>query len=365
MLVVVDAAAAGNNSVGVVVAGWLHAWNQVVEAVGDEVHLVASRRFVADEDLAGLPNVVVHPFGDGAAERLKAQHVTVPRLLRALPADVLLGSVPQIPMRPVKVPVVVVSYDFRHELRPGEFSRARRALRWLEYRRAYRRADRIATISERTRADLARLHPKWASKAAAVPLGSDHLSIASVGAGGEDGIALAYAHHTNKRPELVIRAWAYAAAEGVGLPPLTLVGASATLVAELAALRDSLGLTADRVRIQSFLPHDEYERLLATVRVIVLASTFEGFGLPVLEGLRLRRPVVITPEPAMVEVGGPAVTVSDGETPEALARAVAAALDADCEQARDAGLLRADEFTWAHTVTRLRHELEAATSARG
>jgi glycosyltransferase involved in cell wall biosynthesis len=366
MLVVVDAAAAGNNSVGVVVAGWLGAWSQVATAADDEVHVVASHRFIADEHLGTLPQLVLHPFGDGVAERVRAQHLTVPALVRAHSADVLLGAVPQIPIQPLAVPIVVTSYDLRHELRPEEFSRGRRGLRWVEYGRAYRRADRIATISERTRRDLARLHPTWGGKATAVPLGSDHLRGLPTRdeRGDADGIALAYAHHTNKRPDLVIRAWAHAAATGISLPSLTLVGATAETAERLIALAATLSLPADALRILPFVPHAEYDQLLATVRVVVLASTFEGFGLPVLEGLRMRCPVVITPEPAMIEVGGPAVTVAAGETPEALAAAVGQALSSDGTARRDAGVEWADTFTWARAVEGLHEQFRLARLAR-
>jgi glycosyltransferase involved in cell wall biosynthesis len=366
MLVALDAAAAANNSVGVIVAGWLKAWNEVGDAADDEVHVVASDRFIADEGLDGLPNVVLHPFGPGIVARVKAQHVTVPQLVRQLPADVLLCAVPQIPVQPVAAPIVVTSYDFRHELLPDEFSHSRRALRWLEYRRAYRRADRIATISERTRGDLARLHPTWAPKASAVLLGSDHLRQVPSRDGGVEGggVALAYAHHTNKRPDLVIRAWAHAAAAGLALPPLTFVGAAPDLVAELRALATSLSLPPAAVTILPFVAHADYDRLLASVQVVVLASTFEGFGLPVLEGLRLRCPVVITPEPAMVEVGGPAVSVAAAQTPAALAEAVAQALAADSPATRDAGAAWADRFTWAGAVAGMRRQFELAIEAR-
>lgn len=357
MLVVVDAAAASDNSVGVVVSGWLNAWSSLAEGTSDELHVVARTSFAASAGLGELPNVVLHPFESGVRARVAAQHVTVPKLVRELKADLLFGSVPQIPIQPVSVPVVVTSYDLRHEIRPEEFSRQRRAARWVEYSRAYRRADRIVTISGRTRDDLVRLHPQWGAKATPVLLGCDHIRVGT-SAGMTDGPALAYAHHTNKRPDLVVKAWLAAAERGIELPPLRIVGASSETADRLHAIAAAGRLPEGQLSVEGFVPQEKYDEMLANVRLIVLASTFEGFGLPVLEGLRLGRPVVVTPDPAMIEVGGDAVTVATEDTPIAIAEAVAAAVAGDSPQRRAQGLDRANEFTWARSAAELRREFE-------
>lgn len=363
MRVVVDAAAAAwDNSVGVCVAGWLRAWQSVDGAGDDELHVVTSTAFANHFDLASLPNIRLHTFAGGARSRIRAQHVTVPGLARELAADAVLAVVPQIPLRPGRVPVVVVSYDFRHELLPQEFSWKRRAVRRVEYLRAYRRADRIVTISDRTRHDLGRLHPQWASKAATVHLGSDRPE-RSRATTVDPLVAVAYAHHTNKRPQLVIRAWALAAARGDALPALEIVGATPELAQELEALRLAVKLPEDMVTVHSFLSLEDYTDLLARARMVVLASTFEGFGLPVVEALRLGVPVVITPEPAMMEVGGPAVTVACDDSPESLAKAAVSAIEDDTEASRSAAIEWAAQFTWAASATALRAQLAAAATS--
>jgi hypothetical protein len=94
MRVVVDAAAAGDNSVGVCVEGWVRGWSSVAGADEDVLHVVTSQSFADQAGVAVLPHVVVHPFGAGVRSRIRAQHVTVPRLVRDIGADVLLGVVP-------------------------------------------------------------------------------------------------------------------------------------------------------------------------------------------------------------------------------------------------------------------------------
>jgi glycosyltransferase involved in cell wall biosynthesis len=236
-------------------------------------------------------------------------------------------------------------------------------LRSVVYSHAYRHADRIATVSERTREDLGKLHPQWHAKSAAVRLGSDRPDRGASEATTERPVAIAYATHVNKRPHLVLRAWAVGVSRGDDLPPLAIVGAAPSMRDELDALRAELGLTADQVTAHGFLDDAEYDALLARARMVVLPSTFEGFGLPVIEALRLGVAVVITPEPAMREVGGPAVTVAADESAEALAGAVVDALRKDSRESRRAGIEWAAQYTWAASAAALRAELVRATSA--
>jgi glycosyltransferase involved in cell wall biosynthesis len=74
----------------------------------------------------------------------------------------------------------------------------------------------------------------------------------------------------------------------------------------------------------------------------VQASSFEGFGLPVVEAMASGTPVVAVREPALEEVaGGAAVLVDEGDLAEGIRRA----LD-ERERLVAAGLERARAFSW-------------------
>jgi glycosyltransferase involved in cell wall biosynthesis len=88
----------------------------------------------------------------------------------------------------------------------------------------------------------------------------------------------------------------------------------------------------------------------------VFPSDYEGFGLPAVESMRLGIPVVVTPEPALLEVTGGLATIMDGWDAAALARAVPAARRSS-EEALQAGVARASTFTWRRTAGDVRDAL--------
>ncbi len=135
---------------------------------------------------------------------------------------------------------------------------------------------------------------------------------------------------------------------GDDVPDLTVVGASATLRSRLEEIIDAENLS-NRVTIAPFLDDPDFKRLMSSASMIVFPSDFEGFGLPIVEGMLLGKPVVISPEPGSVEVAGGHATVMDGWRPDQLADAVVAAIRKDDEDLSKAADWAAT-FSWDRTV---------------
>lgn len=117
------------------------------------------------------------------------------------------------------------------------------------------------------------------------------------------------------------------------------------------------------VTLRDWVSNDEIERLFADASVVVVPSLFEGFGLPVLDGMTHGAAVICSDIPALREVGGNAAVYS-----EPTARGLATALRrlmADpvaLSVAQEASLSRAGHFSWdraaAQTVASLRRALD-------
>jgi len=140
------------------------------------------------------------------------------------------------------------------------------------------------------------------------------------------GMIVTYGHHPNKRPGLVLEAFASLPAEVRGTTRLVVLGVRGRDAAALRADADSLGVL-DAVDLPGYVAEQEYQRLVAQADLVVLASTDEGFGLPVVEASFFGTPVVATVDSGLVEIHGDRVFAA-APTPHALAEAMTRGLAA-------------------------------------
>jgi len=280
------------------------------------------------------------------------------QLARDFDADAILATHPATSLVQNSKPTAVVLYDFRHEVRPDQFTRGRRVLRRVSYSRGYAIADGFISISQRSLDDLHRLHPRSRRKPSTVAhLGADH--VLTWPKSTTSGPAVTFAHHTNKNSDLILSGWADALSRGLDVPDLLVLGTSGATRDRLSGMIDQLSL-GSRVQLAPFLPETEFRQAMADAAMIVFPSDFEGFGLPVLEGMMLGTPVVIGPEPACLEVSGGHAFVLADWTPAALADAVHAASTADAD-ALEAARAHAAAFTWLRCVEQTRAFLQTLT----
>ncbi|CAM3354401.1 glycosyltransferase [Nocardioides dubius] len=348
MKVLVEALAAEFGGIRTYVEHLLAAWESafpdddltVLVPQGSDLHIAGHRR--RELAIPG-PDIVARPLAHTAAIR---------RLVAESDADAVLATLPNTSLRHPGVPLTVVVHDLRHEIRPEQFSRGRRLVRALAYRRAYALADHIVSVSQRSLDDLHRLHPGLrATPSTVVHHGADHVGAA---AGERTGPAVAFAHHTNKNPRLVLQAWSLAQRRGIALPELILVGTGSERQA-LTEEAQRLGI-ADRVTMAPYLDDAAFGAVLAESAAVVFPSSFEGFGLPVLEGMLIGSPVVIGPEPATQEVAGGWASVAAVWTAEALLDAVVAGCAFDDDHLA-AARAHAATFTWQRTAEQTRAAL--------
>jgi glycosyltransferase involved in cell wall biosynthesis len=115
----------------------------------------------------------------------------------------------------------------------------------------------------------------------------------------------------------------------------------------------------DRLRLHrrivrpGYISEADLPGLYASAAAIVYSSRYEGFGLPVVEGLAAGVPVVVSDIAVFREVGGGEVTLFDPTDPDALARAIEAVLsgadNGDAAKARRRSQAR--RFDWSQSAT--------------
>jgi glycosyltransferase involved in cell wall biosynthesis len=347
--VVVNAVPARGTSLGIVTENLLRGW--VSLGLDDELHLVVRSDVPFD-----VPDAVrVHPVG---GSRFGAMDIRVPALCRHVKADAFLGVTPATTMAPLPCPRAIIALDLRHEARPQQFSAGRRLLRRVSYGIGYHQADAIACISQRTYDDLLAAHPFVRSRQVTVaPLGVDHVLAWPPAQGDGPGYALAFGQWMNKNVDLVLDAWAILHARAEAMP-LVVVGLSAEARAAVEAGAAGRGI-GDLVRLRPWLDDGEFQQQFTSASLVVFPSDYEGFGLPAVEAMRLGIPVVVTPDPALLEVTGGLATVMDGWDAPALARAVPLARQTGAPALR-AAVEHASTFTWQRTARDVRAVLAAS-----
>lgn len=120
---------------------------------------------------------------------------------------------------------------------------------------------------------------------------------------------------------------------------------------DIAALAGGAGV-GGRVRITGRVGDSDLAALYAGARVVAMPSRAEGFGFPVVEAMAHGVPVVVTDDPALMEVAGDAaIVVPVGESePLATALAAAAADGPERDRVVARGRERGGEFDWDRTA---------------
>lgn len=295
--------------------------------------------------------------------------------LRRLGARVLFSPLQSAAFHEPGLAHVAVSYDLQELAFPEHFSPPELRRR-AAFRADLRRAVRVVAISEATKADLAARAGVLPGRVSVIPpagpserrpladhaLGARLLPLGLVPGSYAVHPAAFWPHKNHAR---LLRALASSPLARDPSFRLVLCGALDEGRSEAARLAASLRLEAS-VLLLGHQPDETVTALIQGARLLVLPSSFEGFGIPVLEAFRLGVPVACSDLPALRETAGGAALLFD-QGDEA---AVAAALErlwSDAElRARlvAAGSVAARRFPAGEVVPRYAAMLrEAAASA--
>ncbi len=111
-----------------------------------------------------------------------------------------------------------------------------------------------------------------------------------------------------------------------------------------------------------FVTEEELAALYRGASALVMPSTYEGFGLPVLEAMRLGTPVICARASSLPEVAGDAAALIDPDDDEELASIILRVMSDDRLNAsmRAASLAQSARFSWDETARRTINAFEEA-----
>lgn len=224
--------------------------------------------------------------------------------------------------------------------------------------RSVRSAHRIITDSEFNRQELLTQFKLLPEQVVAIPLACDsRFSVAAATwplARGLDSKSYALFVGTvepRKNLDTLLSAWELLPESFRQQVPLVIAGGPGWRSEQIHA-RLRVAEQAGWVRYLGFVPDQELPALYAHARLFCFPSWYEGFGLPVLEAMASGVPVVCSSASCLSEVGGDAVRYAAPDDSAAWAAEVLAVLGdpAEAERLLQAGLRRAQQFSWANTA---------------
>jgi glycosyltransferase involved in cell wall biosynthesis len=308
----------------------------------------------------------IHPVVTRAGNYSLREHVEVPwRLWRA---GVALFHSPHyvLPLF-VPCPAVVTIHDCIHlrfpQYLPSRlgYAYARTAL-WV----ATHRSARVFTVSEASKRDILEYFNVPESKVAVIynaiderfseePVAEEVMRVKERYQLNDPFILYAGNIKPHKNLERLIEAFHIIRKGELEYVKLLIIGDE---ISKYAALRRTVHRYKlhKHVRFFGFVPDATLAILYRLARVFVFPSLYEGFGLPPLEAMASGTPVITSNVSSLPEVVGDAAMLIDPYQPDAIAGAMRRVMldDRLRDDMRERGLMRAREFSWGRSVTRIK-----------
>lgn len=275
----------------------------------DQIHVLTGQW--AKQEFADT-SAVVHVWpNENPLMRAVGQLAETARLGMRVQADAVVSLSPVVSPFVGRRLSVCFEHDWRHLRRPEEFGIAQKLYRTL-WAMSTKWSDVVVCISEK-----AQLETKTVNASAntvVIENGRDHArrwgDISPVLDSRLIGGIVTFGHHNNKRPELVIQAISGIVEELPGDMQLVVLGARGEYASELEALAKQCGVSS-RVALPGFVNSAEYEAIVRSAACVVMASTDEGFGLPIAEAEYFGIPAIVTRDSGMEEIFADYVLVCD------------------------------------------------------
>ena len=342
----------GRTGVGYYTEHLLHHLARV--ALNDELIVVSNRSIDTTTALPARVRIATPPRG---VPRLVWMQTLAVTALRQVDADVVHFTNGMLPIVS-PVPTVVTIHDMSLRLYPRYHPARRVLLNRPLVDLAARRADAIITPSQSARRDIVRfyeldpgrVHVVYEAAAPSFQRVDDPIELERVRRRYHlhDRVIL-YVGTIEPRKNLPTLIDAFAARRRAGElnHQLVCVGPYGWLSRGIDEQIARTGV-AHAINFTGYVPFEDLPALYSLAEIFVYPSTYEGFGLPVIEAMACGAPVITGGTGALAEIGGAAVERVDRIEPDSLGRAlVALARSRDLRQELSAaGLERSATFSW-------------------
>jgi len=238
--------------------------------------------------------------------------------------------------------MVSVFHDLQHKRHPEYFRRFDLLFwRFLLWASAHR-SEKLIAVSHFTRADLVKFYRIPKEKITVIPHGVDRRFFELDRSRIEPFVLCVSTLHPHKNIECLVRVYARKQREY----RLVLAGMRGFHTEPIEALIRELEISG-RVELTGWLPRDELLGLYTRARAFVYPSTFEGFGMPVLESMAAGIPLACSDIPPLRELAEGCAVFFDPlneDSLEAALEQVVSGFDAG------PGQKRARQYTWEQTA---------------
>ena len=303
--------------------------------------------------------------------RVVDENVVLLKHLRKAQIDVLFSPANiGAPALPNRIPQVVTVHDLQHVALKEHFSWSKRMARSLMFRVSCWRCRRIVAVSEHTRRDVVKEFKLPPAKVVTIYEGVDpnlrapddrvDATLERFDLGRRSYLYFPAMLTPHKNHAVLLEALATAFPAGGG-PQLIFSGKPTEYLAELERLIEERGL-GGRVRYLGYVTRAEVLDLMTGCLAVTYPSSFEGFGLPILEAMSCGAPVIASSASSIPEVAGDAAVLVPPDDPAGWAEAVTR-LTGDSGFAGELaarGAAQVARFSWSACASATVEVLEAA-----
>jgi glycosyltransferase involved in cell wall biosynthesis/GT2 family glycosyltransferase len=323
-------------------------------AAQPELSLVVATSVLEVAELGPMELVPVSARTQGVAARALWRERNLSSLARSLHADVVLTPVPELPLRQLPVPSVVVVHDVGPLVAPAFYSLPKKLRYQAFLPRTCRAASAVVCVSEATLEGLRTATGTDPRRCEVIGEGPQLLDGATEHQSVEEPYLL-YVGSLDPRKNVDTLVDAFVAADPPLAAKLFIVGP--TEPRSMSALKRRIARRGldDRVRHLGFVGPERLAVLYRGASALVLPSLYEGFGLPVLEAMKIGTPVVASDIAPLREVAGDAALYVSRPLDAEAWRGALARISLDPalrDELSGRGAMAATRFSWANVGRR-------------